>query len=992
MKKLLALLLLSVIFAVPAQASFKSYVETAIADGVILGDPNGNIDENKPVTRGEFAVILARFLNLSGGINTFADVSPHNWFTNAIVAANHHSIMMGDENGNARPYDNIRREDAITMIGRYYGAKNQDVSLAKGVSDYAREYWAYAVSNGLLSATDPNEYISKGETLQLLYEYDTTDGASVRFLPGYPKLSQNLGKFGHISIDVRTNKACKLYFAIVDENQPHADVNNYLCDTTKELSTVSIKAKIGKSYDIYFLAVDADGVTSKIYSIKKVRPFTIALGNGSRSAPFIINTEEQLEQISVIPNKFFRLGSDVVIKNDNWSPIPEFSGTLDGNGHTIKGLRVHNKNHAGLFSLVSGTIKNLTVYAEISAGKVAGVIAGENEGIIENCSALGTVSANTDYAGGICGLNYGTIRNCLTSLYSVTAGSFSGGICGANYGFLQNNLAATNVVASDMYAGGIAGLNSGGTINTCVSACMTVHDVLTQNSGRITTNKKGGKLYNNYFYLEAISDAIYEEPSDHSQNGYDASWENLRDLRFYKKLGWNTITWKLAKNGYRLIYPKSTSAPVLNPGETIYFPKPIKTATELRAINDNDSGHYILAEDIHVSEPWKTICTTNGFSGTFDGDGHTIHDLNLNTQAGFFSNITGGTVKNLTLKNVTSSSDTVSGILTACNYGYIDNCKIYGKIKTRKAGHIGTFAGLNHGAITNCEAYVDITNTYSNSTVGGICAESDGVIFGVTYRGKITVDSENTVVGGICGYDTGGYISDSFAYMILSAKTSSGYIGGVCGMAEGSQIYKCASGGNIVTESSGTIYAGGICALSQSATLYNCFSLSEIHSFAQNGYIGGICGCNSGSNVQNTYSAGNILSAGSIFAGGICGYVENGFVMQNVALNPAINGGENIGAIYGKEEMSGITDNFSCQRTLINSQHITDSVRNGIIKNPDVFKNSDFFYKPIASGGLIGWPNTYHGENVWENSNSNYPFPVLSGVDSMGLITTPRYN
>lgn len=989
MKKAIIPVLLSALLTMPVQAQFESYVETAVRDGVVLGDENGNVHAEKLVTRGEFAVILTRFLNLSGGVNTFSDVSPHDWFATALATANHHSLIVGDENGNARPFDNITRQDAVTIIGRYYNAKNPDVSLSQNASSYAREYWSYAVLNGLLMKDDPSEFVTKGEILGLLYDYDEKDNSSLRFKPGYPKISREYGVLGHINIDVCTNKPAKIYYAIAEENQPHSEVNIPLCSTTDDVITTSIKADMGKNYDLYLLAMDEDGVTSKLSVIRGANAFAISSGDGSKSEPFMINTPEQLGQISLVSGKHYRLGNDITLDGE-WTPIPEFDGVLDGNGYTIKNLSVSCQNHAGLISKVTGTVKNLTVYGNISAGKVAGIIAGENNGTIENCTSVGSVSINTDYAGGICGKNNGTVKNCLSSLYSVTSGSFAGGIAGGNFGALESCLAASNVVVSDMYAGGISGVNNGGTIKKCVSACMTVHDVLTQNSGRITTNKNGGILDKNYFYLEAISDDFYEEPSDYSQNGYDASWGNLRDLEFYAELGWDTSKWELPSNGFRLISPKLAQAPELTPGETIYFPKPIKTATDLRNVDQNEAGHYILAEDIYLSLPWKTICAKDGFSGTFDGDNHTIYNLNLNTQSGFFSNITGGTVKNLTFKNVSSAANGVSGILTACNYGYIDNCKIYGNIKTKRAGHVGSFAGLNHGAITNCEARVDITNTHSNSTVGGICAESDGLIFGTTYYGKVSANGNNTVVGGIAGYETGGYISDCYAHMTLSAAPEFGYVGGICGMAEGSQIYKCASGGNMITQAESMVYAGGICALLQDATLYNCYSLSEIRGFAQNGFVGGICGCNSGSIIQNTYSAANIFAGENVLAGGICGYSEGGFVMQNVALNPTINGGKDIGAIFGGENASIIADNYSCEETRINSQLIASGEKNGIAKNLATLKNTDFFLKPLAEGGSLGWLSVDYGDDVWQKDDTSYPFPVLSNVN--GQVTkTPTY-
>ena len=210
-------------------------------------------------------------------------------------------------------------------------------------------------------------------------------------------------------------------------------------------------------------------------------------------------------------------------------------------------------------------------------------------------------------------------------------------------------------------------------------------------------------------------------------------------------------------------------------------------------------------------------------------------------------------------------------------------------------------------------------------------------------------------------------------------------------MADGSQIYKCVSGGNIISNAGTTLYSGGICALAQNATLYNCYSLAEIHSFSETGYAGGICGCSSGSNIQNTYAAGSLLSGNNISTGGICGYSENGFIMQNVALNPAINGGKNIGAIFGDASLSGIFDNFSCDRTLINSQHIISNQKNGTIKSFDALKNTEFFFKPVSSGGLLSWPNATLGDDVWEESDTGYSFPVLSGINTLGLLSMPAY-
>ena len=61
----------------------------------------------------------------------------------------------------------------------------------------------------------------------------------------------------------------------------------------------------------------------------------------------------------------------------------------------------------------------------------------------------------------------------------------------------------------------------------------------------------------------------------------------------------------------------------------------ISTAAQLQSIQQNLSGHYILANDIDLSGVSFTPIGNEAapFTGTFDGNGHTIRSLTL-TKAG----------------------------------------------------------------------------------------------------------------------------------------------------------------------------------------------------------------------------------------------------------------------------------------------------------------------------------------------------------------------
>ncbi|MBO5059841.1 MAG: S-layer homology domain-containing protein [Clostridia bacterium] len=1000
MKKVLILLLLFAAFIPKASAeySMSEYIATAFSDGVISGDESGNFHADKAATRAEFAVMLTRFLNIDGGMNVFSDVRDGDWYADALSAANYHGLIVGDEYGRAKPQDLISRQDAITILGRWFAAESENRAETEGVSEYAVGYYAYALENNLLDTQNekaPQEFVTKGELVKLMYDYDIQSTAKVRFLTKYPRLASE-GVFNHISIEVRTNKPCTIYYGLAEAGAPYYNADTKLCEITnpKAAVSVSIGANSNVTYDVYLKAVTADGISGGTAVIKNVQPFAIAAGDGSEDMPYVIYTEQQLAQVSARPDKCYRLGSDIEVSG-SWNGVEDFSGTFDGNGYRISGITIDkNAEAVGLFKKITGgTVKNLAVDAVINTKKNAGIIAGKNEGgSILNCSVTGSVSANTDNAGGICGTNSGTIRNCLSAVYSVVAGSFAGGIAGQNFGTVENCIAAVEVVAADMYAGGICGTNDNGRIDTCVSACMTVYDTLTKNSGRLTTNKKSGITKNNYCYEDVNSNASYEEPGRFSQNGYDVSWQELCTMSFYEGIGFAQGAWTAVKGGFRLICPKNVSEPQLLAGKTMYFPKAVTSAAELRAIDENEAGHYILTKDITIDLPWKTICAKNGFSGSLDGDGHTIYSLNLKSEAGMFSNITGGTVRNLTLRDVKASLGTSGAILTACNYGYIINCKIYGKIDTKKSGYVGGIAGENHGEIDGCDVVIDININNNNITVGGICAENGGRITDSVYRGVITLSGENAVAGGICGYNAGGDIFECFSGAEILGGLASGYVGGICGINEAAGVYKCASAGRIVSDDADNVYIGGICGLVQEATVYNCFSNTDIYVSAEGGYAGGIVGCNSASNVQNTYSSGNVVTVGELAVGGICGYAENGFVMQNVSLNSAINGLGSIGAIVGEYELSEVSDNYSCDKTLINSKYILSSVNNGTVKSLSVLKNTDFYYKPISEGGLLGWGSDKYGEEIWtQNSIRGYSFPRLCGVREQEVLKMPVY-
>ena len=151
------------------------------------------------------------------------------------------------------------------------------------------------------------------------------------------------------------------------------------------------------------------------------------------------------------------LRSDISLANTAFEPIPTFGGTFDGGGYTISALNIDGSvTPAGLFSCLQTTavVKDLKVSGSVipsGDGQIAGGIAGENYGIILNCTFCGTVSS-TQNTGGIAGINAGTglIQNC-TASGAIFGEKMTGGIAGYNMGVIDGceNNAYVNITSTD---------------------------------------------------------------------------------------------------------------------------------------------------------------------------------------------------------------------------------------------------------------------------------------------------------------------------------------------------------------------------------------------------------------------------------------------------------------------------------------------------------------------------------------------------------------
>ena len=213
-------------------------------------------------------------------------------------------------------------------------------------------------------------------------------------------------------------------------------------------------------------------------------------GSGTETDPYQISTADQLKLFRDIVNgaggqtqnrgAYAVLTADIDLNNEPWTPIgPDrdsaYTGTFDGQGHTVKNLSVTvnvQPGRAGLFGCVKdGTIRKLTVAGSVSCtanqGWCGGIAGYAMDETIENCASLCTVSCTGIDArvGGIVGLvDYNSSTLIIRDCYNIgnitgngnTGSSDTGGICGFYMGGKISNCYNVGEITGSGYVSKIA--------------------------------------------------------------------------------------------------------------------------------------------------------------------------------------------------------------------------------------------------------------------------------------------------------------------------------------------------------------------------------------------------------------------------------------------------------------------------------------------------------------------------------------------------------
>ncbi len=131
-------------------AWYTAYVKYLSNVDIVEGYEDGTFRPNNNITRAEFATIASRFFELEGGQdNNFPDVASDHWAKSYIDSAVIKGWLLGYEDGTFRPDQPIKRSEAVTIINRmlnreadkeYIEANYDDVLT---YPDLSESHWAY---------------------------------------------------------------------------------------------------------------------------------------------------------------------------------------------------------------------------------------------------------------------------------------------------------------------------------------------------------------------------------------------------------------------------------------------------------------------------------------------------------------------------------------------------------------------------------------------------------------------------------------------------------------------------------------------------------------------------------------------------------------------------------------------------------------------------------------------------------------------------------
>jgi hypothetical protein len=288
-------------------------------------------------------------------------------------------------------------------------------------------------------------------------------------------------------------------------------------------------------------------------------------------------------------------------------------------------------------------------------------------------------------------------------------------------------------------------------------------------------------------------------------------------------------------------------------------PYHVLNCSNLSNINTVEDAYYVLDNDIDCTGFNYDMLigdlaeTSNGFSGSFDGQGHKITGVDINKPGedyvGLFARISGsGVVKNLSVSaNVHGKANV--GILAGDirDNAQVENVSVFGVV---------TCDNENCGGITgNQRNASSITKSGSYATVEDAGQSAGGLVGWISHNGTISLSyasgsvTGTNYVGGLVGAinTVSGTPTITDTYSDGTVTASADYVGGLVGLASSLNLTNSYAAGSVTGGDS----VGGLVGLFSAGIMAELFSAAEVH--GTGGAVGPVTGHFATGTVGNRY-------------------------------------------------------------------------------------------------------------------------------------------
>ena len=630
-----------------------------------------------------------------------------------------------------------------------------------------------------------------------------------------------------------------------------------------------------------------DAVVTFTAAATDVAPaFTTTLPITVGDINYAISTPADLMAVKYNMAGDFTLENDIDMTGVDFTPIgiegntsvAKFTGTFDGKGHIIKGLKYDNadKGEVGLFSQTeNATITNLGIEGAHFVGNanVGGIVGRMYGGITTNCATLNSYIEGRDHVGSIAGeinntqdgetYNGGTVSNCFADAVIKSREYQAGGMIGTiTCGTVENNL-FTGTVDDQQRTTGMVALvdrNDAPSIirNNVVAASHLYGDVL-----RIvnTAGRDKAQLENNYVLettycgANAKNAGVMENATDaSSENGANATLDQLRSQSFYEGLGFDfDDTWKFLDGAEGKTYPVlKWMQPTL---PTTIFDIPVDRVL----LYDQGMEFFSFAPihasygqdiDVQIVSGGDKACINEGAlwagdeEGKYAGSGPVVLKANIASDVASLFNTTNADAQ-FTI-NIAKLGDAVD---ISTGQELVD------KIKANPSGKFTLVKDIDMSGI-------DLTDFCSNDAFSGTL---DG-------NGHVVRNASVSYTGGqdkgiFC--TTNGATIKNVAFVDFNVSASSANHVGFIGSAASTKFDQVYVQGKVSGDDHVAFLAGD----ADNCTVTNTFTNGTLVGGSQ---IGGFFGCTleGGANFEKSYFNGSLTATHRGWVGGFIGLID----------------------------------------------------------------------------------------------------------------------